>query len=567
MGRHRLALLIVAVAIGVACAKREDAATASSESQLAPTTTPAAARTACAMLTAADMSTLLNRRMTSEALDEAFATTCTYEPEGDASMPHVSIKVTWGDGKVALASSGLLNRLVPDMKTVSNPLVGIGDQAAAIGPRYMVRTGEDLVEIEVFGVDEAPTLVRRAIDLMRPRMGPTSQASSNDGGASGGADDVAKTVEGLVGGLLAAQSERKPTGRDGSSSGATAGHPSELPSAPPTEETFSTFNGPPVRIPLVAKLTMVGAIHEPGRGDYEPLFVVRDVSPQGVLLRMTTDLPEGGRLQVDRRVRQEDLRAARRYRGWYEDSDEEVFEGTTAFSFSQATMQALAGGGTAPFELYASPANLLAALTNADADNYRGGVLARVEPRPLAVPVLVNDQPTLLPAVHLRGTLGNTTYDFYVLDDVENAILLRASGGMTARIVRITYPMPTADRTIEARLKDEARVELHGIYFDFGKDTLKPESTVVLDAIAGALTNNPSWSLDIEGHTDNIGGDAYNFDLSARRAAAVKTALVERYGIAATRLSTDGFGASRPKDSNDTLGGRARNRRVELVRK
>jgi OOP family OmpA-OmpF porin len=74
------------------------------------------------------------------------------------------------------------------------------------------------------------------------------------------------------------------------------------------------------------------------------------------------------------------------------------------------------------------------------------------------------------------------------------------------------------------------------------------------------------WKLTVEGHTDNIGGDTYNLDLSKRRALAVKEALVAQYDIAPERLTNDGFGASRPVESNETLEGRARNRRVELVR-
>ena len=72
--------------------------------------------------------------------------------------------------------------------------------------------------------------------------------------------------------------------------------------------------------------------------------------------------------------------------------------------------------------------------------------------------------------------------------------------------------------------------------------------------------------MRIDGHTDGIGSDAANLDLSRRRAAAVKTALVKRYGIAADRLSTGGFGESQPKADNATPEGRALNRRVELTR-
>ncbi len=89
----------------------------------------------------------------------------------------------------------------------------------------------------------------------------------------------------------------------------------------------------------------------------------------------------------------------------------------------------------------------------------------------------------------------------------------------------------------------------------------------MLKEIADALAKNPAWSLNVEGHTDNIGGDAYNLDLSKRRAASVKEALVTRYRAAGDRLATDGFGAARPKESNSTLEGRARNRRVELVKR
>ena len=70
----------------------------------------------------------------------------------------------------------------------------------------------------------------------------------------------------------------------------------------------------------------------------------------------------------------------------------------------------------------------------------------------------------------------------------------------------------------------------------------------------------------MNGHTDGIGGDQFNLGLSGRRSTAVKDALTKRYGVAATRLTTAGFGKSQPKDTNETLEGRARNRRVELVR-
>jgi outer membrane protein OmpA-like peptidoglycan-associated protein len=195
----------------------------------------------------------------------------------------------------------------------------------------------------------------------------------------------------------------------------------------------------------------------------------------------------------------------------------------------------------------------------------RRGTLKRVEPHAVAFPVLLNDEPVTLHAIHARGTFDDATIDFHLLDDPDNPILLRLAGGSVGRIVRITFPMQSAT-PIEARLKKDSRVAVHGIYFDFGKATIRPESEPVLREIATALTHNPGWKINIEGHTDNVGGDTTNLDLSRRRADAVRQALVERHRVAASSLTTAGFGASRPAESNDTLSGRARNRRVELVR-
>ena len=104
-----------------------------------------------------------------------------------------------------------------------------------------------------------------------------------------------------------------------------------------------------------------------------------------------------------------------------------------------------------------------------------------------------------------------------------------------------------------------------GLYFDFNRATINVQSKPALQSIADLLTRHP-WNVTIEGHTDNVGSDGYNEGLSSRRAAAVKDALTRDYRIAATRLSSAGIGEKRPRETNDTIAGRARNRRVELVR-
>ena len=106
----------------------------------------------------------------------------------------------------------------------------------------------------------------------------------------------------------------------------------------------------------------------------------------------------------------------------------------------------------------------------------------------------------------------------------------------------------------------------HGITFDTDSDRLKPESAVVLKAVVAGLTKNPNLKLAIDGYTDSVGNADHNLDLSKRRAAAVKSVLVSQFGVDAGRLSTNGFGAAKPIESNDTADGRAENRRVEFVK-
>jgi outer membrane protein OmpA-like peptidoglycan-associated protein len=115
-------------------------------------------------------------------------------------------------------------------------------------------------------------------------------------------------------------------------------------------------------------------------------------------------------------------------------------------------------------------------------------------------------------------------------------------------------------------LAAKGRVATQGILFDTGSDQPRPESAPTFKAIAAMLGEHPGLRLRIEGHTDNVGAAATNRGLSQRRAAAVKTALVQDYRIADERLETTGLGDSKPVASNATVEGRQNNRRVELVR-
>jgi OOP family OmpA-OmpF porin len=124
----------------------------------------------------------------------------------------------------------------------------------------------------------------------------------------------------------------------------------------------------------------------------------------------------------------------------------------------------------------------------------------------------------------------------------------------------------TADAaSMAAAIGNTGRVALYGIYFDFDKADLKPESKPALDEIAKLLAQDPQLKLYVVGHTDNVGEIGYNMTLSQARAEAVVKALVTGYKIDAGRLKPYGVGPLSPVSSNASEEGRAKNRRVELV--
>jgi OOP family OmpA-OmpF porin len=103
------------------------------------------------------------------------------------------------------------------------------------------------------------------------------------------------------------------------------------------------------------------------------------------------------------------------------------------------------------------------------------------------------------------------------------------------------------------------------IHFDFNKAIIKPDSFPILNAVVDVLKQYPDITIEVGGHTDNVGGAAYNKKLSGDRAASVMTYLTS-HGISASRLTSRGYGMDVPIDTNSTEAGRAKNRRVEFVR-
>ena len=150
----------------------------------------------------------------------------------------------------------------------------------------------------------------------------------------------------------------------------------------------------------------------------------------------------------------------------------------------------------------------------------------------------------------------------------------KALNGRTGVLVVVAEPKQrenkmvtvSADEMAKA-LADDGRIALYGIYFDTNKSALRAESKPTLEQIAQLLKRQPKLALSVVGHTDNVGGAEANLKLSTRRADAVVAALVEDYGIDEARLQASGAGLTKPVASNDDDAGRAKNRRVELVKR
>ena len=340
-------------------------------------------------------------------------------------------------------------------------------------------------------------------------------------------------------------------------------------------------------IPLCQGLTIVTAISRP-EGDYESIKTVAGADPRGFALTISAQVPtERGSLRqwtMRRTMLREDLGSATLYAHYFHSKGSTTIPGSTALGVSTAVLRALKRTGSAELGLiegenYGYPAERAQKPNLYDyEETWR---LRRVGTE--SVRVTVNDSMTTLSAIHARGSYLGEKVEFWFLDDEENPLALRyqfAKGDVASgeawqlRVVKIAFRCAGPSRTageeriarLERALREQRRAVVYDLYFDFNSETIREESEPTLREIAEVLRRNPDWRLSIEGHTDNVASDRYNLDLSSRRAAAVKSALSTRFGIAAQRLATSGAGESRPVEPNDSAEGRARNRRVELVR-
>jgi outer membrane protein OmpA-like peptidoglycan-associated protein len=346
--------------------------------------------------------------------------------------------------------------------------------------------------------------------------------------------------------------------------------------------------GPPARIPLVTGLVLGSVLHSP-LGEREDVIEIRSADATGAhydwherTIQANGDTVEGARKRF---VSAADLAGAARFDDVFGPKEQER-PGFTALTLSSAVYRELAGDGSAPFSLMVAPqdarrtavtSTALDALFTAGRVRYKG-TLTKVSPAPEPFPLLVDGMRTELPALHVKGAfasgLKRTDWDLWVLADSAHPLLLKSVlEGDVFQVVRADLPDHSVkkgstieSRMIEAELVKRCRIEIPGVYFAFGTAAIDPVSDRALAELAKGLAGHRDWKITVEGHTDSVGTDAANRKLSERRAEAVRARLPQRHEVDTKSWGAVGYGATRPRESNATIEGRARNRRVELVR-
>ena len=381
------------------------------------------------------------------------------------------------------------------------------------------------------------------------------------------------------------------------------------------------ISSPACRVPLRKSLKLVHAGTDELRGDFESIFVVDKVTAQSIHISASQQFPSGQgiervlnggansnnlrKIECGRTVFLADMENSSETDGYMcREGRDEKHPGTTAMSLSRKTLNELKTAGKSEFTYHEDPLkSLLKSFKNAMASDSKGAdaasqdllkkmmnfapeggignnsamdtpalkcTLLRNSNSDVAFPVLVNDRPADLPVVDVVVKLPDKEGHLYVLDDPDDPLVLAGAStdGGHEQVIKIYWDQekPSGPNQLEQELETNGRVKVYDIYFDFASATLRPESGKVLSEIDQVMRDHPDWKLSVEGYTDNVGGDTSNLDLSKRRAASVVQSLFVSYGIPESRFTTAGFGASRPVDTNDTPEGRARNRRVELVR-
>ena len=354
-----------------------------------------------------------------------------------------------------------------------------------------------------------------------------------------------------------------------------------LTAAPAAEKAFLSDECPPAPgatdqeivaqaaaiVPLKQGLTLSTTWHRATEGDdVECLTHIHDISRALVATTANCSMSTGNQGGTRRTCRADMQSAHMYYTGAGDEPD--VLRGTTMFSLSKTAFAELKSKGTTRHRFVSVSEGAIIGDMDGSLKKDGTGTLATI----------VNDRIVELPVVRATGTLRGmamgkpveTRVTAAIVDDDRFPLVLDyalpdiGAAGFSVRYSKVSFP---TDGKLEQQLAGEDRIDVYGIYFDVNSDHVRDESAPILKEIADALARNPQWQLTIDGHTDSVGSAQANMELSRRRSEAVRSALVQRYNIAASRLSAQGHGDTMPKESNDTPEGRARNRRVELVRR
>jgi outer membrane protein OmpA-like peptidoglycan-associated protein len=342
-----------------------------------------------------------------------------------------------------------------------------------------------------------------------------------------------------------------------------------------------------IPLPPAAGFTMVQALTTP-TADRESVHSVNEVSAGSLhwVWRLVEVHSAGDTLRgvVRYAERLADISDAYRLLAYQDIQAPENHPGYTMHAISRALYRQLLAQGSDSMQVmtaeFTDGAEAFAALglgANGRAPVRWRGTVSLVTPTPEPFPLLVNGERVEVPALHLRGRFSARQKQwepqFWVLADSAYPLLLKWIGayqetGNVLQTVRVDLKNSAAAdlAMLEKALASTCRAELPGIYFAFNSAVLDSASDRAIASVARLLDGHPDWRITLEGHTDSIGSRTANQALSERRVEAVRARLVAAHGVEGARVRTAGLGSTVPRESNKTIEGRARNRRVEMVR-
>lgn len=347
--------------------------------------------------------------------------------------------------------------------------------------------------------------------------------------------------------------------------------------------TDATAQSLPVPLPPQAGLSLVQTLATRD-GDRESVHTVTEVTPKGMrwIWRLVEVPSPGDTLRQAYRYAElhADVADAIRFRAYHDADAPEEHPGYTMHSLSRAVYRRIRAAGSDTFQIMTVESPRGGAILGGFGARRPvpirwQGTLSLAEPHPVRFPLLVNGRRVEVPALHVRGrlTARGRTWEpqLWVLADSTYPLLLKwigahGAGDNVLQTVRVDVASERAATSLERELATACRAELPGIYFAFNSAVLDEASDAPIAAVAELMARHPAWTVTLEGHTDSLGSPAANRALSERRLEAVRSSLVSRHRVEPQRLGTAGYGSARPRESNTTIEGRARNRRVELVR-